>query len=128
MIGEIKATIKEKLEGKYTEEEVDKAMDDFINEKWEDVPADILKIGITVSYDMGWNKRSTGKVYDSLSGHAFIIGCRTGNVIGMMVKKRNAAFAVSSTKTKIAHQKLRTIFRLILRELVERWRQQLLWN
>jgi len=128
MIGEIKATIKEKLEGKYTEEEVDKAMDDFINEKWDDVPADILKIGITVSYDMGWNKRSTGKVYDSLSGHAFIIGCRTGNVIGMMVKKRNAAFAVNSTKTKIPHQKLRTIVRLILRELVERWRQQLLWN
>ena len=48
-------------------------MEDFINEKWEDVPAHILKIGITVLYDMGWSKRSTGKVYDSLSVHAFIM-------------------------------------------------------
>ena len=52
MIGEINATIKDKMDGKYTEEEIDKAMEDFINEKWEDVPAHTLKIGITVSYDI----------------------------------------------------------------------------
>jgi len=33
-----------------------------------------VTIGHTVSYDMGWSKRSTGKVYDSLSGHGFLIG------------------------------------------------------
>ena len=32
MIGEIKATIKDNMDGKYTEEEIDKAMEDFIND------------------------------------------------------------------------------------------------
>ena len=38
---------------------------------------------------MGWNKRSSGRVYDSLSGRAFLIGCRSGNVIyfGVCAKK-----------------------------------------
>ena len=35
------------------------------------------KVGLTVSYDMGWNKCSSGNRYDSLSGHAFIIGAYT---------------------------------------------------
>ena len=51
------------------------------------MPSDIAKIGLTVSYDMGWNKRSTCKVYDSLSGHDFLIDYRTGNVTSMGVKK-----------------------------------------
>ena len=28
-------------------------------------------IGIHASFDMGWNKRASGKLYNSLSGHAF---------------------------------------------------------
>ena len=35
--------------------------------KPEDVP-------LTVSYDMGWNKRSSGHKYDSISGHGMIMG------------------------------------------------------
>ena len=31
-------------------------------------------VGITVSYDMAWQKRSSGQKYDSPSGHAFIVG------------------------------------------------------
>ena len=30
-----------------------------------------LPVSITVSFDMGWNKRSSGNRYDSISGHAF---------------------------------------------------------
>ena len=37
---------------------------------------------------MGWQKRSTGKLYDSMSGHGFIFGCRTGNIIGFRVKSK----------------------------------------
>ena len=38
---------------------------------------------------MGWQGRSSGGLYDSLSGHAYLIGCRTGKVImrGVMQKK-----------------------------------------
>ena len=34
-------------------------------------------IGLTVGYDMGWSKRSSGHKYDSMSGHAFLVGSRS---------------------------------------------------
>ena len=43
------------------------------------------RIGLTVSYDMGWNKRSSGHIYNSLSGHAFIIGAHTRRIIDCVV-------------------------------------------
>ena len=49
----------------------------------------LLAISISVSYDMGWQKRPTGRIYDSLSGHGFFIGCLTGNVIMMGIMKKN---------------------------------------
>ena len=35
---------------------------------------------------MGRQKRSTGKLYDSLSGYAYKIGCHTNQIIGLSVK------------------------------------------
>ena len=34
---------------------------------------------------MAWQKRSTGRVYDSVSGHAYMVGCESGKVISMGV-------------------------------------------
>ena len=34
---------------------------------------------------MGWQKRSSGRGYESYSGHAFIIGGRSKGVIGMVL-------------------------------------------
>ena len=34
---------------------------------------------------MGWKKRSSGRIYDSPSGHAFIIGERSKRIIGMVL-------------------------------------------
>ena len=34
---------------------------------------------------MGWQKRSSGRRYDSSSGHAFIIGGTYKGVIGMLL-------------------------------------------
>ena len=39
------------------------------------------KLKLTVTYDMGWQKRSSGRRYDSSSGHVFIIGERSKGVI-----------------------------------------------
>ena len=39
----------------------------------------INKVGITASYDMGWSKRSSGRHFDSMTGHGFLIGGRTKN-------------------------------------------------
>ena len=48
-------------------------------------------IGLTVSYDMGWNKRSSGRRYDSLSGHAFVIGVYTRLIIACVVFSKKCA-------------------------------------
>ena len=34
------------------------------------------KFGITASYDMGWSKRSSGRHFDSMTEHGFLIGGR----------------------------------------------------
>ena len=41
------------------------------------------KVKLTVTYDMGWQKRSSGRRYGSSSGHVFIIGGRSKGIIGM---------------------------------------------
>ena len=43
------------------------------------------KVKLTVTYDMGWQKRSSGRRYDSSSGHAFIVGERIKGIIGMVL-------------------------------------------
>ena len=72
---EIKATILEVLIDKgYSEE---KAHEAYL--KWKDgeVVDDIKQIGITVSFDVGWQKRGSGNRYDSISGHAIMNCCKT---------------------------------------------------
>jgi hypothetical protein len=43
---------------------------------------------IDVSYDMGWQQRSSGKQYNSPSGHAFFVGGYTRKPIALQVKSR----------------------------------------
>ena len=40
---------------------------------------------------MGWQKRSTEKIHDSMTRHGFMIGCRTGNIIGFKVKSKSCS-------------------------------------
>ena len=37
--------------------------------------------GLTMSYDMGWSKRSSGHRYDSLSGHGFLVGAHSRKIV-----------------------------------------------
>lgn len=53
------------------------------------VPDKIKIIGIIASYDICWNQRATGRLYDSLSGHEYLIGCRSGCVIAYELKAKN---------------------------------------
>ena len=43
------------------------------------------KVKLTVTYDMGWQKRSYRRTYDPSSGHSFIIGARSKGIIGMVL-------------------------------------------
>ena len=40
------------------------------------------KVKLTITHDMGWQKRSYGRIYESSSRHAFIIGGRSMGIIG----------------------------------------------
>ena len=41
-------------------------------------------VKIIATCDLGWQKRSSGRRYDSSSGHAFIVGGRSKWVVGMV--------------------------------------------
>jgi hypothetical protein len=56
------------------------------------------KVGITASYDMGWSKRSSGRHFDSMTGHGFLIGGRTKNVIAMGVMKKRCRICMRSSR------------------------------
>ena len=47
-----------------------------------------LQVGITVSFDMGWNKRSSSNRYNSLSGHALMIDCLSKKIVGAIVPSK----------------------------------------
>ena len=47
---------------------------------------------------MGWNKRTTRKLFDSLSEHAFMIGCQTGMIIGLMATNKKCSVCRSVNK------------------------------
>ena len=64
----------------------------------DDIPLHLEAVPISVSYDMGWQKRSCGKVFDSLSGHGFFIGCRTQKVVSLGVLQKKCAFCISHKK------------------------------
>ena len=56
------------------------------------------KVDITVSYDMGWFKRSSGWHFDSMPGHGFLIGGRTENIIAMGVMKKRWRICICSSR------------------------------
>ena len=58
-----------------------------------------INIGLTVAYDMGWTKRSSGNRYDSLSGHAFLVGCHSRKIIAAQITSKQCSLC-SSAATK----------------------------
>ena len=51
---------------------------------------------ISVSFDMGWQRKGTGHTYDSNSGHAYFIGYRSGKCV------RYIMYSKKCTKCDIA--------------------------
>ena len=59
------------------------------------------KIGIIGSYDMGWNKRSSGNRYDSLTGHAFLIGCKSKSILSAQVTSKKCTKCSKSSAKNV---------------------------
>ena len=47
------------------------------------------KINLTVAYDMGWQRRSTGRRYNSLSGVGALVGNQTNKIISYGVRQKD---------------------------------------
>ena len=49
-------------------------------------------VKLTVTYDMGWNKQSSGHRYDSTSGHGLLIGARSKKVLNFVTLSKQCRF------------------------------------
>jgi hypothetical protein len=58
-------------------------------------------INLAASFDMAWQKRSSGNAYDSTSGHAFMVGALNKKIIGMNVMAKACAFRVAWDKKHV---------------------------
>ena len=58
------------------------------------------KVGLVVSYDMGWQKRASGNAYSSKSGHAFVVGMQTRRIIDCVVFSTNCKRCECKPKRK----------------------------
>ncbi|XP_067664302.1 uncharacterized protein [Haliotis asinina] len=92
------------------------SMKDFVKEKIIFRNCDIMTLcfpffsspgsrRISVSVDAGWQKRGSGKCYDSLSGHCSMIGNKTGKVLGYSIRSKSCrmcyeAFKANRTPTE----------------------------
>ena len=57
-----------------------------------------IRVGITASTDMGWQKRSSGHRYDSPSGHMFFIGALTKKIIAFQLFSKNCSICKCAKK------------------------------
>ena len=55
-------------------------------------------VDLVVSADMGWQKRSSGRKYDSPSGHMFLIGSSTNKIIEYDLKCVSCTICLSAKK------------------------------
>ncbi|VDI48874.1 Hypothetical predicted protein, partial [Mytilus galloprovincialis] len=53
---------------------------------------------LTVSVDGAWQKRGSGRSYDSLSGHCSMIGTETGKVLGFSVRSKYCKMCDEATR------------------------------
>ena len=66
--------------------EVKMTVSDYKYQKWkyQYLPGDPLP-EVAASYDMGWQKRSSGRTYNSISGHGMMIGCQSNKIIDAII-------------------------------------------
>ena len=73
----------------------------IIQNKYDVIPSKFLPFAIAVSYDMGWQKKGSGKQYDSNSGHGYFIGCRTGKVVTCGVLQKLCSICTAYERRQI---------------------------
>lgn len=62
-------------------EEIERTIGEEMFKKFEKKELHASQVPLTVMYDMGWNKRSSGNKYDSISGHGFLLGGNSRKIL-----------------------------------------------
>ena len=66
--------------------------------KWLEIPSDERpRVHISVSFDMGWQQRG----FSSVSGHAFMIGARSGLILAKIVCGKDCGVCKWAKKTML---------------------------
>ena len=104
LLEEISFRIRELMKDKISVSEINKNIKLLKQNRYNEMHPDLHRIGISVTYDMGWQKRSTGRIYDSLSGHGFFIGCISGNIVQSGVMKKKYYSCTRSNKTSSVYE------------------------
>jgi len=52
---------------------------------------DKMRWPLTVSYDMGWQKRASGVQYNISSGHGFLVGAHSNRILGCVCYSKHCA-------------------------------------
>ena len=88
------------------EEEIRKTIGEKMYEAYKKGELSPSQVSIVAMYDMGWNKRSSGNKYDSISGHGFLLGGNSKKIINYkcMSKYCRKCFAAKRTNQKIEHE------------------------
>ena len=88
---EICATVIKTWDGAKPQHLQTKALRLVDDAKYDDLEELIGPTPLSVSYDMGWQRRGGGRVFDSLSGHGYLMGCLNGKVIHASVLKNRCS-------------------------------------
>ena len=73
------------------EKEVSATIGENKMEDWRNKKIDPKDVKLTISYDMGWNKRSSGHKYDSISGQGFVLGGQTKKILQHRVMSKHCS-------------------------------------
>nr|XP_034316705.1 uncharacterized protein LOC117686129 [Crassostrea gigas] len=74
--------------GQATESVASSSINDALQEEVEATTKNKQSTSITISVDGAWQKRGSGRSYDSLTGHCSMIGSQTGKIVGYSVRNK----------------------------------------
>ena len=110
-----------------------KSMDDGIDEevrlivndenKYKQYRNKKLTVVLTISFDMGWSKRSSGNIYDSISGHTLKIGDVSDRILTAALSSK-VCITCSKAEILVKSQPITSAVK-IMKGPPKRWRQML---
>ena len=101
LMEEIKQTVEEQLNDKIDSQFIARWLILLKHKEYDKAKQICANLRITTSYDMGWQRRSIGRVYDSLFRHGYMIGCTSGKFVSMGVMNKKCSTCSSHNKRSI---------------------------